>query len=292
MAANYLSEDDIRQLINDLVAIESAAREAQLTQEAQNRQASDDALAQLLNQETDERITAISALQAAANQSITRIDGNVTQLQVLFNQRHEQTTQLISQLNASFDTKMTTLDGLQAIILDTQAKMQIVQGSETTNGSIAKALFDAKAYTDQKIAAVLNGAPQILDTLKELSDAIGGDANFINTINQSIQGLQSAATANKQEILNILSQSLVRRQLVTLTQQHVDQGYVELPITGIIPNSITAFINRLGIFQDEDFTVSVVGSNTRLTFINSFAASGQEAIQAGEQLRVSYWKLE
>lgn len=291
MAANYLSEDDIRQLINDLVAIESAAREAQLIQEAQNRQASDDALGQLLSQETDERITAISALQAAANQSITRIDGNVAQLQVLFNQRYEQTTQLISQLNASFDTKMTTLDGLQAIILDTQAKMQIVQGNETTNGSIAKALFDAKAYTDQKIAAVLNGAPQILDTLKELSDAIGGDGNFINTINQSIQNVQSSATANKQEILNILSQSLVKKQLITLSQQHVDQGYVELPIIGIIPNSINAYLNRLGIFQDEDFTVSVVGSNTRLTFINNFAASGQEAIQIGEQLRITYWTL-
>lgn len=291
MAANYLSEDDIRQLINDLVAIESAAREAQLIQEAQNRQASDDALGQLLSQETDERITAISALQAAANQSITRIDGNVTQLQVLFNQRYEQTTQLISQLNASFDTKMTTLDGLQAIILDTQAKMQIVQGNETTNGSIAKALFDAKTYTDQKIAAVLNGAPQILDTLKELSDAIGGDGNFINTINQSIQNVQSSATANKQEILNILSQSLVKKQLITLSQQHVDQGYVELPIIGIIPNSINAYLNRLGIFQDEDFTVSVVGSNTRITFINSFAASGQEAVQIGEQLRITYWTL-
>jgi len=292
VAANYLSEDDIRQLINELVAIEAAAREAQLIQEAQNRQASDDALGQLLNQETDERITAISALQTSANQSITRIDGNVIQLQNLFNQRYEQTTQLISQLNASFDTKIADLEALRVIILDTQSKMQVVQGDETTNGSIAKALFDAKAYTDQKIAAVLNGAPQILDTLKELSDAIGGDGNFINTINQSIQNIQSNATANRQEILNILSQSLVKKQRIDLNQQHIDQGYVELPVIGIIPNSINAFINRLGIFQDEDFTVSVVGSNTRITFINSFAAFGQEAVQVGEQLRITYWTLE
>jgi len=292
VAANYLTEDDIRQLINDLVAIEAAAREAQLTQEAQNRQYNDDLLGQLIAQETDERTAALSALQTSTNQSITRIDGNVTQLQNLFNQRYEQTTQLISQFNASFDIKMATLDGLEEIILDTQAKMQIVQGDETTDGSIAKALFDAKAYTDQKIAEVLGGAPQILDTLKELSDAIGGDGNFINTINQSIQDVQTGLTDNKQEILDILSQSLIKRRLITLTQEHVDQGYVEFPATGIISNSITAFLNRLGVFENEDFSISVVGSNTRLTFINNFASSGAEAVQAGEQLRLSYWILE
>lgn len=292
MAANYLTEDDIRQLMNDLIAIEAAAREAQLAQEAQNRQYNDDLLGQLIFQETDERTTALSALQTSTNQSITRIDGNVTQLQNLFNQRYEQTTQFISQLNASFNTTMATFDELWEIVLDTQTKMQIVQGDENADGSIAKALFDAKAYTDQKITEVLDGAPQILDTLKELSDAIGGDGNFINTINQSIQDVRNDLADGKQEILNILSQSLLRKQLIVLTQQHIDQGYVEFPATGIVPNSITAFLNRLGIFQDEDFSITAVGANTRLTFINNFASSGEEPAQAGEQLRLTYWILE
>jgi hypothetical protein len=293
MANNdLLTEEDVRQLIQDLLSIESAAREAQLTQEAEIRQAGDISLEQLIAQETNDRTIAISSLQSSVNQSILRIDGNVTQLQNLFNQRHEQVTQLISQLNASFDTKVGTLDNLRAIILDTKSRMDVVRGDENTVGSIAKALFDAKAYTDQKISQVLNGAPQLLDTLKELSDAIGGDANFFSTINQSIQNVQSQTATNKQEILNLISQSLVKKQLITLTSQHVTQGYVELPVVGIISNSINAFLNRLGIFQDEDFSVSEVNNQTRITFINNFAATGEEAVQAGEQLRVTYWILQ
>jgi len=292
MANNeLLTEDGVRQLIEELVSIESSIREAQLNQEAENRQASDDALAQLLNQEIDDRINAISALQTAANQSITRIDGNVTQLQVLFNQRHEQVTQLISQLNASFTEKTNNFDLLTDVILDTQTKMQVVQGDETTVGSIANALFDAKAYTDQKIAEVLDGAPQLLDTLKELSDAIGNDANFITTVNQSIQELQEEATANKQEILDLLSQSLIKKQLITLTEEHIEQGFVELPVINIIPNSMVVFLNRLGIFENEDFSVSVINNKTRLTFINDFSLTGLEPAQAGEQIRITYWTI-
>jgi hypothetical protein len=271
MATNeLLTEEDIRQLIFELISVETAAREAQITQEAEARQAGDSSLNQLLNQEITARINAVSGLQTSTNASIVRIDGNVTQLQNLVNQRLGLAEQ--------------TVTGMLLTVNDLLSRLDVVQGSATTAGSIAKALFDAKAYTDQKISEVLDNAPQILDTLKELSDAIGGDGNFITTINQSIQD-------NKQDILDLLSQSLVKRQLIVLTQQHVDQGYIDLPVVDIIANSLTAFVNRLGIFQDEDFTVSVVGDSTRLTFINALASTGDEAIQAGEQLRVTYWTL-
>ena len=71
VAANYLTEDIVKELTNDLIAIEAAAREAQLAQEAQNRQYNDDLLAQLITQETAERITTLSALQTSTNQSFT-----------------------------------------------------------------------------------------------------------------------------------------------------------------------------------------------------------------------------
>lgn len=43
-------------------------------------------------------------------------------------------------------------------------------------------LESAKSYADKKIADVVNGSPEALDTLKELSDALGGDANFSATV--------------------------------------------------------------------------------------------------------------
>jgi len=317
MADNdVLTEESVLQLVNQLIAIEAASREAADAQEIINRQAGDDVLAQLINQESDERTTALTGLQTAVNQSITRIDGNVSQLQALFNQRYETITNLISNLNISV--------------------------GESNN----QVLFDAKAYTDEKISEVLDGAPAILDTLKELSNALGGDGNFVTTINaavaaetatrqQQISDLQAAIAAlggdigndlseaidslgeaisaevsariaadtnvlqaakqhsdtNKQQIFNLLSANLVKKQRLTITAAHVAQGYVELPHTNIIIGSLDAFVDRLGIFQDEDFELLEVNNKTRLKFINSFGFGGDEEIEVGSELRVKYWTL-
>jgi hypothetical protein len=292
MADNdVLTEESILQLVNQLIAIEAAAREAADTQEIQNRQYGDDMLGQLIAQETEERETALRGLQSSVNQSITRIDGNVTQLQNLINSRLDITNNNISLLNASFEEKMALLESLRAIILDNQSKVGTLTGDETVVGSVSKALFDAKAYTDSKVAEVLGGAPQLLDTLKELADSLGNDANFITTVNTSIQEAKDTAAANKQEILSLLSQSLVKRMKIVLTQQHIDDGYVELPHTGIVHGSLDAHMDRLGMFEGEDFTLHEVDLKTRLVFINSFEAGGDEEVEVGAELRVKYWIL-
>ena len=58
----------------------------------------------------------------------------------------------------------------------TQQEKDVWNAKESTAGSQAKAdkaLSDAKTYADTKVANLVNGAPEALDTLKELADAIG-----------------------------------------------------------------------------------------------------------------------
>lgn len=43
-----------------------------------------------------------------------------------------------------------------------------------------------KEYTDTKVAGLVNSAPSTLDTLKELSDALGNDPNFATTVANQI----------------------------------------------------------------------------------------------------------
>jgi hypothetical protein len=62
-------------------------------------------------------------------------------------------------------------------------------------------LNSAKAYTDQEVAALVASAPELLDTLKELADAIGGDANFATTVATQIANAKS-------EILGTVGTSL------------------------------------------------------------------------------------
>jgi phage-related tail fiber protein len=49
-------------------------------------------------------------------------------------------------------------------------------------------------YVKQAIANVLNGAPGALDTLKELADALGNDANFAATITKALAGKAAGAS--------------------------------------------------------------------------------------------------
>lgn len=292
MANNdFVTESDVRLLIQELVAIESAAREAQLNQEAETRQTEDNTLEQLITQEISERETQLRALQNSVNQSITRIDGNVAQLQALFNQRYDYTTQLISQLNASFETKMALLDSLIETINRNTQKIATIEGDETTEGSIAKALFDAKAYTDAKVTEILDGAPEMLDTLKELSDSLGGDNNFVTTVNQSIEEVKNTANANKEEIFNLLSQTLIKNKLISISNTDIQRGYILIEHVNIVKDSLVAFINRLGIFENEDFYLSEDNGQTKLIFQNSLLQNGNEALEEGDILRLKYWTL-
>lgn len=47
-------------------------------------------------------------------------------------------------------------------------------------------LTSAESYTDQKIADVVNGSPEALDTLYELAKALGDDPNFATTVMDQI----------------------------------------------------------------------------------------------------------
>ncbi len=56
-------------------------------------------------------------------------------------------------------------------------------------------LASAEAYADTKIAALVNSAPAVLDTLKEIATALGNDGNFATTITNSIAAVQGEVDA-------------------------------------------------------------------------------------------------
>ena len=60
-------------------------------------------------------------------------------------------------------------------------------------GSSATALTNAKSYTDQKVSDLINGAPETLDTLKEIADAITENEEIVDTLNSAIGTKANAA---------------------------------------------------------------------------------------------------
>lgn len=57
----------------------------------------------------------------------------------------------------------------------------------------SEAISTAEGYTDTAITNLVNGAPSVLDTLKELSDALGADKNFSTTVATNIASAKTDA---------------------------------------------------------------------------------------------------
>ncbi|QLF83532.1 hypothetical protein SEA_REDWATTLEHOG_28 [Gordonia phage RedWattleHog] len=73
------------------------------------------------------------------------------------------------------EAAISTAVGAKPSINDTTASASTVYSSSKTVAEINAA-----------VATLVNGSPAALDTLKELSDALGGDANFASTISTAL----------------------------------------------------------------------------------------------------------
>lgn len=173
------------------------------------------------------------------------------------------------------------------------------ESARIAEDSTLRAALEAEVTSRQNaISDLIDSAPELLNTLKELADALGGDEDFATTIankfsdiETSIGNAEEHTDQKYQDVLTLISETLLKKEIVTITAQNVTDGYVDLTATDVIPKSMTASIDRLSVFEDEDFSLSVVEGVTRMTFLNSFATGGDEAIEENEQLRLTYWSL-
>ena len=71
---------------------------------------------------------------------------------------------------------------------DTQIKADFAAGDVAT-------LASANTYTDTAVSNLLGGAPDLLNTLNELAEAIGDDSNFVTTLTASVSAETNARAA-------------------------------------------------------------------------------------------------
>jgi hypothetical protein len=95
--------------------------------------------------------------------------------------------ELASQVE-SFNEGLSDLDGR---ISPLEAAMPTKAGISYVNTQDGLTLEAAKIYADEKMAELVNGAPGVLDTLKEIADALGNDANLAGTLSGQISSVQS-----------------------------------------------------------------------------------------------------
>ena len=161
-------------------------------------------------QNTQDYMNAASASQKAAKESektaeaymenaktdAKRVDAAVT---TVTNTANDLASKLNNLQNPPKELTGETKGALHVLYLDnTEKDITLAEmGADTStqvSAKVAESLSTAKLYTDQKISDLIGGAPEALDTLKELADALGNDASVAANIAKKIGELSNNLT--------------------------------------------------------------------------------------------------
>jgi hypothetical protein len=209
-------------------------------------------------------------------------------------------------------TSLGTFTG--STIPDSQTIKQALQALETAHeevdqnandlislSGVAENSANLGSFTGSTIAdnQTIKSALQDLETahenhLNDSEDAHDASAISFNNATSGLTATDVQAAINEVEgRVDTLEAALAPtwgRQKFDLTSTNISNGYIDLA-EEVIAESIHAFVDRLAIHQAEDFTVSVVGGVTRITFAGDLISPGQSQLDANDNIYVRYQYL-
>jgi hypothetical protein len=94
----------------------------------------------------------------------------------------------------------TAKDAADQAIVDAKALLDAEQAAQNAILDIIQGGEDVEGSIDNHIKNVIDGSPAALDTLKELSDALGEDGDFANTITNLIGDHATSDAAAREEL--------------------------------------------------------------------------------------------
>jgi len=152
-------------------------------------------------------------------------------------------------------TLSASVSALQSQVgTDLQNTITALQAADAAN------LAEAKAHADSKVAELVNSAPEVLNTLKELSDALGGDANFAATVSGQIGAVQSAVSSEASRALaaeaaldaKITAETSARTSAIsaeTAARTTALTG-VETKLSAVVASSKVLFEDNANVYAD------------------------------------------
>lgn len=152
-------------------------------------------------------------------------------------------------------TLSASVSALQSQVgTDLQNTITALQAADAAN------LAEAKAHADSKVAELVNSAPEVLNTLKELSDALGGDADFAATVSGQIGTVQSAVASEASRALaaesaldaKIAAETAARSSAIsaeTAARTTALTG-VETKLSAVVASSKVIFDDNANVYAD------------------------------------------
>jgi len=158
----------------------------------------------------------------------------------------------------------------------------------------ADAITSANSYTDGEIST-LSAAVMLLDGSQAMTAAMDLGSQLIENVADPVSAQDAATKAYVDAEVGAVDTLVQALEAASLEWQPVEKfvldatdisnGYVDLSFLAV-EHSIMASVDRLMIHHTDDYTVSVVGGVTRITFAGSLITVGQEKLSAGDVIRV------
>lgn len=99
---------------------------------------------------------------------------------------HTHSISNVTNLQTELNSKVSTSRTINGKSLAENITLSASDVGADASGSASSALSSAKTYTDQKVAALVNGAPETLNTLDELAAALKDNADIVDVLNEAI----------------------------------------------------------------------------------------------------------
>ena len=302
VAGNLSNETSARQSADTFISGAVTGVVADLASEVSNRQAADTFISGAVTGVVADLAAETSARQAADTFISGAVTGVVADLAAETSARQSADTfisgavtgvvaDLASETSArqAADTTLTNnvayvsgaVTGAVADIALLDGRLDTLEGGSGVVGSVAKSLADAKAYTDEKVAALVDSAPEVLNTLNELAAALGDDANFSTTIAGQIgtvSGNVLAETSARQAADTFIS-GAVTGVVADLASETSARQAADTFISGAVTGVVADLASETSARQAADNSISgvVTGAVADLSALtsafNSFRAS-------------------
>jgi hypothetical protein len=117
------------------------------------------------------------------------------------------------------------------------------------------------------------------------STVMTGLQSQISALDTSRQNAESALSGR----LDVLEAVLPRKETMEVSSEQASQGYIDLSMQAM-EHSVHMFVGPLYAVEGIDYSVSVEGGVTRITFMGQLASGGVSEITSGYQVQVKYMK--
>jgi methylphosphotriester-DNA--protein-cysteine methyltransferase len=261
-AAARTAQDEVlhQQIVKEVSDRQNADNGLQqnITQEAQNRQNADTVLQNNIDNEKETRIAQDEILDHKIEDLKTQAGTNKTELLEKLEQEKQER---IAADNGLDDRKVDKREGYSLTKNDftdiLKAKLDGIEEHANYITKVSQLINDAGYQTEADLQAaiekIMGEAPEVLDTLKEIADALGNDPNFATTITKKLaaiteqlnQEITNRTEADAQVQANVDKEVSDRKEADTALEAKLKE-YVDNEVDKITGNTdgIQASLNK------------------------------------------------